>query len=142
MVVSDAVEKEQKPRKKRKSDERALIVKKALMRLIREVANNKDRKKQLAEFTGLSLSAIDALAYNGRGSFSSWINALLFRFEVPADGLADVLKKLEHITRKERSTRPSDTIWFELDQLLTEDDKYYWASIIRYAAELKRTSKK
>ena len=31
------------------------------------MANNKARKKELAEFMGLSLSAVDALAYNGRG---------------------------------------------------------------------------
>lgn len=113
-------------------------IKQALMKYILEVANTKEKKEELSRYLEKSFPTVDSLVYKGKGSFSSWINAILYRFELDPE---TVVKSLEHLstsTRKQYSHRPSDKIWFELDKDLSEDEKFYWASLIKAAVALER----
>lgn len=121
------------------AEKRAELIKEALSDLIREVAKDKEGKERLAKFLGKSVHAIEGMAYQNKGSFESWINAVLFLFDLEAQDAANGIKDLHQIVRKKRPLSESDKIWFEeIDRLFTEEDKIYWLSLMRYAARLRR----
>jgi hypothetical protein len=123
------------------AEKRAALVKEALCALIREVAKDKEGKERMAKFLGKSYHAVEGMAYQQKGSFDSWINAVLFLFDLEAQDAANGVKELHQLVRKKRPLNESDKIWFEeIDQLFTEEDKIYWLSLMRYSAKLKRSN--
>ena len=103
---------------------------------------NKESKEKLADFIGKSFHAVEAMAYQQKGSFEAWVNAILFLFDIDAESAVKGLKELRQLVKKSRPFSESDKIWFEeIDQLFSEDDKIYWLNLMRYASKLKRSSK-
>lgn len=121
------------------ADLRARAIKKALCERAREVAATRPAKEKMAKAVGLSVSAIDQFLYEGKGSAGTFINVFLYVFGVDEKTVLANLKQISELLRRQKPTRKSDSLWFQLDNDLTEDEKMYWLSIMRHAARLKKS---
>ena len=124
------------------AERRAKQIKAALSALIRNAARDKESKEKLAEYIGKSFHAVEAMAYQQKGSFDAWVNAVLFLFDIDSELAVKGLKELRHLAKKTHPLSESDRIWFEeIDKMFSEDDKIYWLNLMRCAAKLRRQGK-
>ena len=124
------------------AEKRAKQIKATLSDLIREVAKDKESKEKLAAYIGKSFHAVESMAYQQKGGFDSWVNAILFLFDLDAEEANKNVKNLRNLLKKSQPISESDKIWFdEINTTYTEEDKIYWLNLMRYAAKLKRQQK-
>ena len=121
------------------ADMRAQAIKKALRDSAREVATSRAAKEKMAKFAGLSVSAIEQFIYEGKGSAGTFINVFMFLFGIDEKTILGNLKQSADVIRRQKPQRKSDSIWFDLDREMTEEEKIYWLNIIRHAVRLKNT---
>jgi len=124
---------------KTSAKKRAKPIKEAFQELAKEFAKQKEgNKKILEEFLELKLNS---LLYEGKMSSDSLINLFVLYFDIDPN---DIIKNINNITqnlRKTKPLRPSDKLWFELDNTLNEEEKFYLASLAKCHAKLKNKLK-
>jgi hypothetical protein len=123
------------------SKARAQVLKKALLSLMTEVTNTKQKKEAFGEFTGLSASGVDSFIYEGRGSFETWVNALLYRFELDPEEASEKIPSLLAEFKTNHPQTESDKLWQQLSKNLSEDEKVLALTLVKTAFELMRKKK-
>lgn len=110
--------------------------------LLRSLIRNKIRteadKRALADFLERSVSFVNQMVYNAEGSLDAWIGAFVFAYKLDAETLAELFSDQSQAARKMSPLSPADQIWFGLDEILTDDEKFYWVSVVRAAIDLNR----
>ena len=120
------------------SRERAQILKDALLELISEVTNTKQKKIAFSEFTGLSQSGVDSFTYEGRGSFETWVNALLYRFGLDAEEMVGKIPALVAEFQVSKPRSESEKLWQQLSRSLSEEEKVLALTLVKTAFDLLR----
>jgi hypothetical protein len=123
------------------SKKRAQLIKSALLEVITEVTNTKAKKIAFGEFTGLSPSGVDSFIYEGRGSFETWVNALLYRFELNAEEIAVNIPGLMSEFKARKPQSESEKLWQHLSRSLSEEDRVLALTLVKTAFDLIRTKK-
>ncbi len=98
-------------------------------KLIRERLKNKSDRQKLADALGLSVSAVESLAYQGSGSFDTYAGALLSLYGLDPELLKSFIVDFKEGMRKISPSTESDKMWFDLP--LTEEERRYWLMSIR-----------
>jgi hypothetical protein len=121
---------EQKCLKKKK---RNGAIKKALLKIIREATDSRQKKLNFANFANLSVSGVDSFIYEGRGSFETWMNAFLYRFNLDAQMVAYKIPLLVERLRQpvSETETEADRLWRELSVRLSEHEKVQYLKLIK-----------
>lgn len=107
-----------------------------LKALIRERIKTQSDKQALAEFLGRSLSFVNQMTYHGEGSLDAWIGAFVFAYQLDVGTLAQFFARQGETARKISPLSRADQLWFSLDEFLSDDQKYYWVSLMQAAINL------
>jgi hypothetical protein len=133
-----------KTRKQTMVSKRARPIRELLQTLVRDRIKTKLDKQKLADFLEQSVGSIDAMLYKGEGGLDSWISALMFCYDMNPSNIKDFILNHQATVRRNKAVRESDKRWFDLDSLMTEDEKFYWVSLITTSIRLQKelTSRK
>ena len=104
--------------------------------MLKRQVGTKKEKVELAEFLGLTTSAVDGMLYYGKGGLDAWISAFIFCYDLDLETIQTFFTNYESVTRKMKPTKKSDQIWYELDEKLSEEEKYYWVNILKASEEV------
>ena len=108
-------------------------------RLIKQRIQSASDKRELADALGCSIATVNALIYQGKGSFETYVAALFWAFNVDTSIVESFLLDSKAYLRKLRTLKPSDRLWFQLDSAMGEEEKSYWARLLRAAKDLELT---
>ncbi len=129
------------PREQRKQSavaKRARPIRELLQSLVRDRVKTRIEKQKLAEFLGQSVGSLDAMLYRGEGGLDSWISALIYCYELSPEVIKDFVLNYRANVRRSSSMRESDRRWFDLDSEMSEDEKFYWVSLMAVSVKLQR----
>lgn len=107
--------------------------------LVRDRVNDRKTKQELADALGITLGGVDSFLYYGKGSLDTYVGALFYVYKVDLKTLKSFLLNFREHLKKISPSRPSDKIWSELDRYWSEDEKEYWAYLLRAAARMNYT---
>lgn len=128
----------QKSKRDTVTAKRARPIRAALQSLIRERVKTREETQRLADFLGQSVASVQSMLYQGEGGMDSWISALIFCYQLEPEKITKFLAEYKDALRRPHPARDSDKLWFGLDQFMTEDEKYYWASLIKASVRIQR----
>ena len=124
--------------KNTKLAQRATSVRGFLQSILKNKINCKKSRLELAEFLGLSHSAVEKMIYKGEGSLDAFVSSIIFAYQIDDQHFEQFLEKAFLTIKKSGPISLPDKIWYDLDSLMSQDQKLYWASLIKAAHELEQ----
>lgn len=125
-----------KPRKNRKLNERAKPIREVLRKLVHKKVKTREEREALAKVIGQSVSSVNNMIYTGEGGLDPWIGALSFCYNLDPKNVEHTLEDYERYLRKANPVSRNDRLYFELTELLSEDDLHMLLSLIKASALL------
>jgi hypothetical protein len=126
--------------KKNKND-RTESIKSTLLEFLKKSVGAKEKKGAFAKFAGLSQGGVNSFLYQGKGSFETWVNALLFHFDLKPEKITEHLEALFHSFQADLAESKSDKQWRKIAEKLSEEDRLYYLTIISMLVEMANLKK-
>lgn len=106
----------------------------AWRKFLKELLNAKIRTKKdredLAQKMGVSTHYINSMLYRQEGGIDAWASALSIAYDIKAKDIGNVFMLLKTSLRKAVPISKADELWVKLDELVDENEKFYWISLL------------
>ncbi len=112
-------------------------IRKNFMTYVRPHLDTKAKKEAAKEATGLELSTLDGMLYYGSGGIEAWQKVLCFVFNISDRQLESFLEDLKDNLKKRTKPTIGHTLWSQVGESLTEDEKVFFAELVKTHKQLK-----
>ena len=131
---------------KRASAKRSNAYAQAWREFLKELLNAKIRTKKdreaLAEKMGVSIHYVNSMLYRQEGGIDAWASALSIAYDIKAKDIGSLFALLKTSLRKAAPVSRADELWQQLDELVDENEKFYWLSLLHAMVVADREFKK
>lgn len=106
----------------------------AWRKFLKELLNAKVRTKKdrddLAQKMGVSSHYINSMLYRQEGGIDAWASALSIAYDIKVKDIGSIFTLLKTSVRKAAPLSMADELWNRLDELVDENEKFYWISLL------------
>ena len=106
----------------------------AWRKFLKELLNAKVRTKKdredLAHKMGVSTHYINSMLYRQEGGIDALASALSISYDIKAKDIGSVFTLLKTSLHKAAPICKADELWNKLDELVDENEKFYWISLL------------
>lgn len=112
-------------------------IRKTFMAFVRPHLNNREKKQEASQFTGLELGTLDGMIYDGRGGIEAWQKLLVHVFKLSESDLERVLIEFREFLGARVKMTPGEQMWLTLGEQLNEDEKIFFCELAKAHKMLK-----
>lgn len=115
---------------------------KFLKELLNARIRTKKDREELARKMGVSIHYINSMLYRQEGGIDAWASALSITYDLKAKDIGNLFLLLKSSIQKAVPLSKADEVWQKLDDILDENEKFYWISLLRALIVADRDFKK
>jgi hypothetical protein len=102
-----------------------------LSELLRARIKTKNDRESLARAMNVSIHQVATMLYRAEGGFDAWASALSIAYGLKVKDVNGLFVLLKQAFKQTAPLSKSDEVWTKLDELVDENEKYYWVTMLQ-----------